>query len=98
MAYFCTCTFIDPLVRKGNKTLPDANAHSIVKQNHVKKLKRKRKNIQYKKRERKKKEKKTIFPANTVNPSFYTTVSLISLYDKWLLQKNHFLAGLKKSY
>lgn len=54
MAYFCTCTFIDPLVRKGNKTFPDANTHSIVKQNYVKKLKRKRKNIQYKKRERKK--------------------------------------------
>lgn len=49
------------------------------------------------KREREKKEKKTIFPANTINPSFYTTVSLIS-YNKWLLQKNHFLAGLKKSY
>lgn len=97
MAYFCTCTFIDPPVRKGNKTLPDANTHSIVKQNYVKKLKRKRKNIQYKKREREKKEKKTIFPANTVNPSFYTTVSLIS-YNRWLLQKNHFLAGLKKSY
>lgn len=46
--------FIDPPVRKGNKTLPDANTHSIVKQNYVKKLKRKRKNIQYKKRERKK--------------------------------------------
>lgn len=57
-------------------------------------MKRKRKNIQYKKREREKKEKKTIFPANTVNPSFYTTVSLIS-YNKWLLQKKHFLAGLK---
>ena len=54
MAYFCTCTFIDPPVRKGNKTLPDANTHSIVKPNYVKKLKRKRKNIQYKKRERKK--------------------------------------------
>ena len=34
--------------------LPNANTHSIVKQNYVKKLKRKRKNIQYKKRERKK--------------------------------------------
>ena len=94
MAYFCTCSFIDPPVRKGNKTLPDANTHSIVKQNYVKKEKEKIYNI---KREREKNEKKTIFPANTVNPSFYTTVSLIS-YNKWLLQKNHFLAGLKKSY
>ena len=34
--------------------LPNANTHSIVKQNYVKKLKRKRTNIQYKKRERKK--------------------------------------------
>lgn len=34
--------------------LPNANTHSIVKQNYVKKLKRKRTNIQYIKRERKK--------------------------------------------
>lgn len=60
-------------------------------------MKRKRKNIQYKKREREKKEKKTIFPANTVNPSFYTTVSLIS-YNKWLLQKKTFSCRSKKSY
>ena len=55
MAYFCTCTFIDPLVRKVNKKMPDANTHSIVKLNYVKKIETK--NIKYKKRQRKRKRK-----------------------------------------
>ena len=52
--HLCIILLTPQFAKEIKHCLPNANTHSIVKQNYVKKLKRKRKNIQYKKRERKK--------------------------------------------